>query len=853
MSSGKSVYKKRTTKDLEKGVASWLLIVESPSKCAKIEHYLGPEYKCIASKGHFREIAGLKDIAIDRGFAPTFSFIADKVAHVKSMRFIIDQFPHSNIILATDDDREGEAIAWHICQVFGLPIETTPRIVFHEVTQPALVEAVANPRRINMPLVYAQQARQILDILVGFKVSPFLWKYVDRGFHSNTKKKGSEDNIGLSAGRCQTPALRLVYDNEMERQRGAGIEIRYRIVGHFFEQMTTAFELNRQFESVQDCRTFLEKSRDFRHALTVGKAKDCIHSAPKPFHTSRLLQVASQNLHYSPKKTMQLCQNLYQNGLITYMRTESQEYAAPFLETVGTFLMEEFGGDRRYLGPNIDSLGEKKDVPHEAIRVTDIRRRTLADDTPQQEATLYRLIWRNTVESCMSDAVYKNTALKITSPMEKSFYTHTVETPHFLGWKKLCSGKQQEDGANPLPFLASLSEKTKADVPYTYIETIASVQNHVAHYTEASLIHKLEELGIGRPSTFAFIVETIQSRGYVAVQDIEGRGVKCEEFILRSIRSIRSIQSVKSGMAGIIEPNSASGMAGIIEPNSASGMAGKDASLEPHISEKVFGKEKAKMKLQPMGYIVAEFLNTYFLDLFSYQYTGDMEADLDKILDTTSIQTVCQKCLDEIETLSKGVGEKASKKTFRLDEQHELLITSFGPSIRRIDGNNEITYIPVKQDFPLDMERLYSGGYSVQDLAAIQNECLGEYLGQDITVHLGKYGAYIKHGDKTHGIAELCKTKPLDQIVLDDVIFLLVPEEHVPCEGSGERKPPPPKNTAIIRHLTADMSMRTGKFGLYIYHKTDAMKKPDFISLKNFKQNPVTCDVGVLVEWASKH
>jgi hypothetical protein len=359
----------------------------------------------------------------------------------------------------------------------------------------------------------------------------------------------------------------------------------------------------------------------------------------------------------------------------------------------------------------------------------------------------------------------------------------------------------------------------------------------------------LEELGIGRPSTFAFIVETIQSRGYVAVQDIEGRGVKCEEFILRSERSERSEQS---GMAGITNTSKGSDVAGIPESNDTSGMTGKDASLEPRISEKVFGKEKAKMKLQPMGYIVAEFLNTYFLDLFSYQYTGDMEAELDKILDTESIQRVCQKCLDEIETLSKGLGEKASKKTFRLDEQHELLITSFGPSIRKIDDNNEVTYIPVKKDSPLDMERLYSGGYSVQDLAAIQNECLGEYLGQDVTVHLGKYGAYIKRGDKTHGIAELCKTKPLDQIVLDDVIFLLVPEEHVPSEGSGERKPPPPKKTAIIRHLTADMSVRTGKFGLYIYHKTETMKKPDFISLKKFKQNPATCDVSVLVEWVKK-
>ena len=262
----KSTYSSSTSTNI--GNAVYLIIVESPSKCGKIESYLGQNYKCIASKGHIRELDGLKNIDIKNNFTPTFTIIKEKAHHIKTMREIISQFKKENIILATDDDREGEGIAWHICEIFNLPIETTKRILFHEITQKAIKDAIKTPTTVNMDLVKAQHARQILDILVGFKVSPHLWKHI---FSSKSN--------ALSAGRCQTPALRLVYENEMER-REKGLEKNYKTVGYFTDK-NLEFVLGHNFTKESCLEKFLLESKTFNHMLRVENDKNSLKNEQK--------------------------------------------------------------------------------------------------------------------------------------------------------------------------------------------------------------------------------------------------------------------------------------------------------------------------------------------------------------------------------------------------------------------------------------------------------------------------------------------------------------------------------------------------------------------------------------------
>jgi|Laugresbdmm110sn_2_1035109.scaffolds.fasta_scaffold00017_31 DNA topoisomerase-1 len=758
--------------------AKYLVIVESPSKCSKIEGYLGDEYRCIASKGHIREIDGLKNIDTKNEFQLTFTLVKEKEAHVNQMRDIIRQFDKSNVILATDDDREGEAIAWHICQVFGLEASSTQRIVFNEITKPAIQAAILKPGRINMNLVYAQQARQALDIIVGFKISPVLWKKI---YHSKSKS--------LSAGRCQTPALRLVYDNAKELETSA-LEYRYKTTGWF---NGSAFDLNREFETTDLARTFLEQSKTYLHVLTIEEPRLKRASPPKPFNTSRLLQVASSVLKCSPKQTMQLCQSLYQNGHITYMRTDSVKYSGVFLEQLDKFVTAEFG-DKSYVG-NLGSI-EQTDAtnPHEAIRVTDLELRSLPDES--KEAAMYRLIWRNTVESCMSDAVYNSHLAKISAP-DKFFYQTTLDIPVFLGWKKLFDKPNDEDNPNStLLFLRTFAGKL---VKYEYVESSVVVRNKHSHYTEASLIQKLEDLGIGRPSTFATLVDTIQDRGYVKCSDVKGVSLKCDNFKLRS-NILESIQV-----------------------------------------EKVFGQEKNKIVIQPLGTLCVEFLIQYFQDLFDYSYTKNMELDLDKIAHfdksaESEWHKLCARCYLDIKRL---VGEcEKEKEVYKIDELHELVFQQYGPVIRsKTEDKRSYQYYSVKPDITVDLERAKTGGYQLSDLIAISNENLGSHEGSNVTLRLGKFGPYVEWNDQKISIRTV--EKSLDLIVLEDVVHLLEPKvilRHVKPKGH-------------VRDLTEDMSIRTGKFGPYVYYKTPKMKNPEFFNLKKFKESPEMCPAETLVAW----
>jgi len=790
--------------------AGFLVIVESPSKCAKIEGFLGNGYTCIASKGHLREIKGLDAISITDNFAPTFTIMEEKKEHIKEMKRIIKQYDKSRVLLATDDDREGEAIAWHICQLFDLSIEKTPRIVFHEITAAALKRAVLEPGKININVVYCQIARQVLDIMIGYKISPTLWKYV---LHSKSNS--------LSAGRCQTPALRLVYDHHCRYNRAVVGDVLYKIKGSFFTQNVVC-TLNKEFRSEEEVGDFLEASKEFQHIFEIGPEKESIQKAPIPFNTSRLLQTASSQLRFSPKRTMQLCQQLYQDGHITYMRTESTNYSKEFLKECSEYILGKHG--ESFLHPCLDSI-EQKDAtnPHEAIRVTHVDTFHIAEDSKQGLAALYKLIWCNTVQSCMSNAQYTKRELRISAPMS-TVYQHILEIPVFLGWKAV-KNQDESDSIRTensdkalLFFLQSMASKI---APYQYIKNVATIHSQrPAHYTEASLIHQLELLGIGRPSTYASLVNTIQDRGYVTCKDIKGTSHSCKEYTLR--------------------------------PGNL-GKKGRDGIITIESKEYIFGEEKRKLVIQPIGTIAIEFLTTYFDLFFSYDYTKKMEIELDRVTQE-DWSTICDQSYKDIATCIEPLSS-LSKQKYKIDDMHEVMFGIKGPYIKEILENGNVEFKAIKKDLEIDLKRLMAGGYTLDDLLETKMRVLGTHGEDEISLHRGKYGAYIEWNSKRIALKsiESCSGKGFDDIELVDVLEKVI-EVATPVDGNAVRAPPQAAGKDVVRLLNSSMSVRKGKFGHYIfYHEGERGKKPQFLPLKKCPYSYLTCDVDLLVKWTSEN
>jgi len=778
--------------------ALYLLIVESPSKCKKIEEYLGTGYKCIASNGHFREVSGLKSIDTKTTFTPTFSTITSKDSHIKHMRQIISYFDKSNILLATDADREGEAIAWHICDVFDLPIETTKRIVFHEITKTAICNAVANPSIVNMGLVKAQQTRQVLDIIIGYKISPFLWKYI----YTDASTKNAST---LSAGRCQTPALRIIYDNE--KKKSNTMDIKYKTTASFTPKQVV-FTLKKEFDNEDQIVDFLEKSKTHLHKVSVNPSTDSIRQPPRPFTTSKLLQTASSLLHISSKQTMECCQELYQAGHITYMRTDSDKYSKTFLKTAESFLLKEYQ-KQNLIGDFSTITNDNHANPHEAIRVTNLEMRNVTTGDNSRIGSVYKLIWNNTVESCMSAAKYKNHTIQITAPDELQ-YSYTIEIPVFLGWKTVAaaaanrtnSGILGEKETALLFYFESIKDTT---VYYQWIESIVQVHSKNSYYTEGSLIQTLENYGIGRPSTFSSIVDTIIKRGYVTRKNIEGKNMVCKEYKLSQENPV--IQST--------------------------------------LKERIFGAEKNKLVIEPTGINTLEFLLNYFEPMFSYDYTKKMEKELDDIDPNKEWSKLARDCYKEITVLSKPITQ-IFKQVYPIDDTHTLSFTTHGPVIFKKknksgeDNAENRIYLPMKKGFSLDIECLKGGAYSIAELVDIEDTCLGTHDGMDIYVKTGKYGNYIEWGDKKISIKNI--DMALNTLKMEDIMHLLEPDKVDTEEGEQMVG-----NT--LRELTPTMSIKKGKYGPYVFYKTEAMKKPRFLNIKGFKDGIFICDANVLVEW----
>ena len=786
----------------------FILIVESPSKCVKIESYLGENYKCISSKGHIREIDGLSNINVKDRFQIEFTPIKEKKEHIDTLKKLVAKYPASNVLLATDDDREGEAIAWHICQVCGLDVLSTKRIVFHEITQPALLEAVANPGRINLSLVAAQQARQVLDMVVGFKISPLLWHHI-----------GGNRKNALSAGRCQTPALRLVNDHHVAYKEAIsrGSSQVHRITGTFTNKCLP-FHLNQEFTSQTELAEFFELSKTADHRLSLGSSRPSTKSPPKPFNTSRLLQIASNQLRLSPKTTMNLCQTLYQSGLITYMRTDCQKYSRVFLNKCAKYIVEQFG-DERYVGEFAPLELIDAAMPHEAIRVTNLSLQKFTNPDPQL-VRLYGLIWRNTVESCMSVAKYSVVDAAIVAPLSAQ-YKYTIETPVFLGWRRLEITDATDSQSADSGILMYLDQIAKSGKPasWSLIESKVAMNSKApTHYTEASLINALEELGIGRPSTFSTIVETIQDRGYVRKTNVPGIRQQCVEWKLRP-----------------------------------------DAdALEKTESERVFGEEKDKLVIQPTGALVLDFLLKHFDDCFSYGYTKSMEDELDAVASQPAQDAmndwhqICKRCLDDITERSKPLARQ-TKQTFCLADSSEyvLVFNSYGASLKRTLDDGKTEYAKVRTDAEIELDKARCGEYTFAELIWREdNGCLGTHQGHPVYLKKGKYGLYAEYGGDDKETVNLKSVQKCQQdITLGDVVELIrkkqsiVPESAAAamflpvCEEDDSTysclgKARAPLDKSVLRPLRTDLSIRKGRYGPYIFHKTSEMTNPEFYPLK---------------------
>jgi DNA topoisomerase-1 len=776
-----------------------LVIVESPAKCKKIEMYLGAGYKVIASYGHLRNIAKLEDIDINNHFLTTFTIIQDdlKLKQIEKIRTEIQKA--DDVIIATDDDREGEAIGWHICDLFGLSVTNTKRIIFHEITEQAIRSAIFHPKRLNMNLVHAQQARQILDLLVGFTISPILWNCVS--------------NSNLSAGRCQTPALRLVYENYLDIKQCPG-KLVYNTTG-YFSNLNLAFDLNKQFENETDVQTFLELCKSessFEFICNVSAPKKIIKKSPEPLTTSALQQLASNELHMSPKDTMKYAQQLYEAGYITYMRTDSKKYSEEFIENAKKYIATNY--TEQHISNNIhhlivtenktpiNTVAEKTGIPapqeaHEAIRPVDVNIRvpSLEDSLQGKAVRLYELIWRRTLESCMSSAQYNSVTAKIPCPLNTEF-SYKAEQPLFLGWQAV-SYKPDKHSEEHYQYLNALRKNIvmkpkKIDSKFTLIEL-------KSHYTEARLVQLLEEHGIGRPSTFASLVDKIQERKYVVKQNIEGKEIEYQDYML------------------------------------------VDNNINSVVITKEFGNEKNKLVIQPLGIIVIEFLLDKFDMFFNYDYTKNMEDSLDQIANgLIKMQSLCSECHSELNRVTDTMHE-FKKFCIKIDDCHSLIIGKHGPVVKCCNPKSKkISFIATKKDLDLDAlkQQHVVTLEDVIDSNVTEKNAIGKYKGKDLFVKKGKYGIYAQWGKEFKSLKEGFDNVPLDKIEYMDVIKFLDKDTLDPQKPVG-----------LVRELNDYLSIRTGKYGDYIFYKKPRMKTPQFYKLNDFKDDYKKCDKMLLLNW----
>ncbi|MDR0893055.1 MAG: type I DNA topoisomerase [Mediterranea sp.] len=740
-----------------------LVIVESPAKAKTIEKFLGKDFKVLSSYGHIRDLKK-KEFSIDiaKDFAPNYEIPADKKALVNTLKTEAKQA--DTVWLASDEDREGEAIAWHLYEVLKLKPENTKRIVFHEITKSAILNAIEHPRHINIDLVNAQQARRVLDRIVGFELSPVLWKKV---------------KPALSAGRVQSVAVRLIVEREREIN-AFQTEAAYRVTALFLvpdekgKQVEMKAELGRRIKTKQEAQAFLEACQGATFSIEDISTRPLKKSPAAPFTTSTLQQEAARKLGYTVAQTMRVAQRLYESGFITYMRTDSvnlSEYATTGSKAAISQMMGE-----RYVHPrHFHTKTKGAQEAHEAIRPTYMEHSAI--DGTAQEKKLYELIWKRTIASQMADAELEKTTAAIAMSGSSDQFTAVGEVIKFDGFLRVYRESYDDDNEqeNESHLLPPLKKGQKLE--HGAITAVERFSQRPPRYTEASLVRKLEELGIGRPSTYAPTISTIQQREYVEKGNKEGEERNFNVLILSN---------------------------------------GKLADEE---RTEITGAEKAKLFPTDTGTVVNDFLTEYFPDILDYNFTASVEKEFDEIAEgeaqwTSILKDFYKHFHPSVENAlttkrEHKVGERILGQDPTTGKTVSVKIGRFGPVVQigTVEDEEKPKFAPLKKGH--SMETL-----TLEDALELFKlpRTLGEYEGKTVSVGVGRFGPYVLH-NKVY--VSLPKTMDPMEVTLEEAEQLILEK----------------RAKEVARHIKRfeeepELEILNGRFGPYIAYKGSNYKIP---------------------------
>jgi DNA topoisomerase-1 len=736
-----------------------LVIVESPAKAKTIEKFLGEDYKVVSSYGHIRDLKK-RSFSVDvNTFAPQYEVPTDKKSVVENLKKLSKEA--KTVWLASDEDREGEAISWHLYEVLGLRPDNTRRIVFHEITKPAILEAIEHPRKIDLNLVNAQQARRVLDRIVGFKLSPVLWRKV---------------KPALSAGRVQSVAVRLIVEREREIQNFSGDD-NFRITAVFTtaEGSEVKAELNQRFATQEQAEAFLEKCRSVNFTVQDIATKPQKRVPAPPFTTSTLQQEAAHKLGFTVAQTMMVAQHLYESGRITYMRTDSVNLSKLCLGASKQVIAEQMGKEyvktRQY---QTNSKGAQE--AHEAIRPTYMDQPQI--EGTQQERKLYDLIWKRTIASQMADAEIEKTQVTISIEGMDEYFVANGEVVKFDGFLRVYKETENEiadqsegEAEGVLPVMTVGDALNRGVI----VATQRFAQRPI-RYNEASLVRKLEELGIGRPSTYATTITTIQQREYVAKGDKPGEE---RTFVTLTLK-------------------------------------GDKIATASH--KTTIGAERGKLLPTDTGIVVNDYLSENFPSIMDYNFTADIEKDFDEIAEGKMEWTgVISDFYNDFDPLVERagnthtehkVGERLLGNDPKTGEVITVKIGRFGPVVQigSSDGDAKPRFAQLKKGQTLESITLDEA----LELFRLPRE-LGKYLGKVVTVGAGKYGPYVVHNGTYVSIPK--DVDPL-KITFEEAV-IMIHKKHIEEEE---------------RHLKKfediDMEILNGRYGPYIVYKGNNYRLP---------------------------
>ncbi|MCX7954559.1 MAG: type I DNA topoisomerase [Bacteroidales bacterium] len=760
-----------------KNVVNNLVIVESPTKARTISKFLNKNFLIKSCNGHIRDLSEKKlSINIENNFEPIYEIIKGKEKIIKELKELTKK--SKNVYLATDEDREGEAISWHLVETLGISEEKQKRIAFHEITKEAILKALENPRKININLVNAQQARRLLDRLVGYEISPLLWKKI---------------KTNLSAGRVQSVAVRLVIEREKEIENFKPVEY-YKVIGTFlYEENNKTYniqaELEKTFNNKEEAINFLQICKNKSFIISnVEKTKVQI-VPPPPFITSTLQQEASRKLGLTASQTMAIAQKLYETGQITYMRTDSVYLSDMALSTAKKEIEKLYGSDY-YKGRVYQTKVKGAQEAHEAIRPTFFSKHTISGT--QKEKDLYRLIWSRALASQMKEAVYDKTIITISSsdlPYNFKAVGKILVFDGFLKlYKELDDDSENNEDEQKLPDI-----KVNSVVSYLEIKAIQKFTAPSPRYSEATLIKKLEELGIGRPSTYATIMSTIQSRNYVIKKNIPQKTRDIEIYLL------------------------------------------KDNKIEKKVITEKFGGEKLKLVPTDTGKIVTEYLLQKFPDILEYNFTAEIEKKLDEIAEGE---------LNWVDLL-KNFYNDFHKKVEIAEQDNERIIYNRFLGVDPKTGKNVYVkyskYGPIVQlgESSTTEKPKFASLKKEQNMDSITLEealrlfefpkNVGKYEGNDVIINIGKYGPYISYKTKNYSVDKSCN---INELTLDDCIKI-IQNSDLKIEKIG--------NNEILKKFPEDneLFILKGRYGVFIRFKNKNYSIPKGTNWQNLSYNDV--------------